>query len=50
MQIALHLAGAARIPIRSHTTTYPLQDADLALQDLKAGRLNGTGVLIVDGS
>ena len=39
------LAEAARIPIRPHTTTYPLADANRALQDLKADRLSGTGVL-----
>jgi propanol-preferring alcohol dehydrogenase len=43
------LAEAARIPIRPHTTTYPLSDANRALQDLKADRLSGTGVLIVGG-
>jgi len=42
------LAAAAEIPIRPHTTTYPLSDANRALQDLKADRLNGTGVLVID--
>lgn len=41
------LAEAARIPIRPHTTTYPLSDANRALQVLKADRLRGTGVLMV---
>ena len=41
------LAAAAEIPIRPHTTTYPLAEANRALQDLKADRLNGTGVLLV---
>jgi len=41
------LAEAAEIPLRPHTTTYPLEDANRALQDLKADRLNGTGVLVV---
>jgi alcohol dehydrogenase, propanol-preferring len=41
------LAEAAAIPIRPHTTTYPLPDANRALQDLKNDRINGTGVLIV---
>ena len=44
------LAEAAEIPIRPHTTSYRLQDANRALQDLKADRLNGTGVLIVDAA
>ncbi|MCE5302766.1 MAG: zinc-dependent alcohol dehydrogenase family protein [Planctomycetaceae bacterium] len=39
------LAEAAAIPIRPHTTVYPLAEANRALQDLKADRINGTGVL-----
>jgi propanol-preferring alcohol dehydrogenase len=42
------LAEAAEIPIRPHTTTYPLEEANRALQDLKADRLNGTGVLVME--
>ncbi|MFB3894166.1 MAG: zinc-dependent alcohol dehydrogenase family protein [Phycisphaerae bacterium] len=41
------LAEAAKIPIRPHTAAYPLQDANKALQDLKADRINGTGVLVI---
>lgn len=41
------LAEAAEIPIRPHTTTYPLAETNRALQDLKADRLNGTGVLVM---
>lgn len=41
------LAEAAEIPIRPHTTTFPLADANLALQELKADRINGTGVLVM---
>lgn len=44
------LAEAAAIPIRPHTTTYPLAGANIALQDLKADRINGTGVLVVQGA
>ena len=40
------LAEAARIPIRPHTTVYPLADANRALQDLKNDRISGTGVLV----
>jgi propanol-preferring alcohol dehydrogenase len=43
------LAEAAEIPIRPHTTKYPLADANRALQDLIHDRINGTGVLMVDG-
>lgn len=39
------LAEAAEIPIRPHVTTYALADANRALQDLKADRINGTGIL-----
>jgi propanol-preferring alcohol dehydrogenase len=39
------LAEAAQIPIRPHTTVYPLPDANRALQDLKNDRISGTGVL-----
>jgi propanol-preferring alcohol dehydrogenase len=42
------LAEAAEIPIRPHTTTYPLADANRALQDLKADRINGTGILLME--
>lgn len=41
------LAEAAEIPIRPHVTQYPLTDANRALQDLKADRLRGTGVLVM---
>ena len=43
------LAEAAEVPIRPHVTTYPLSQANQALQDLKADRLSGTGVLSVSG-
>jgi len=39
-------AEAARIPIRPHTTLYPLGNANRALRDLKADRINGTGILV----
>jgi len=41
------IAEAAAIPIMPRTTTYALSDANRALQDLKADRINGTGVLVV---
>jgi propanol-preferring alcohol dehydrogenase len=41
------LTEAAAIPIRPHTTLYGLADANRALQDLKADRINGTAVLTV---
>jgi propanol-preferring alcohol dehydrogenase len=42
------LAEAAAIPIRPHTTSYPLAEANRALQDLKADRLDGTGILVTN--
>ncbi len=41
------LAEAATIPLRSEVTTYPLREANRALQDLKADTIAGTGVLVV---
>lgn len=43
------LAEAAQIPIHPHTTLYPLAAANEALIDLKNDRINGTGVLVVEG-
>jgi alcohol dehydrogenase, propanol-preferring len=41
------LALAPRVPVRTHVTTYPLEDANEALADLRAGRFSGAGVLRV---
>ncbi len=43
------LKEAAEIPIHPQTTTYPLTDANRALQDLKADRINGSAVLLIQG-
>jgi propanol-preferring alcohol dehydrogenase len=37
---------APRVPIRTTVTTYPLDQAEQALEDLRAGRFEGTAVLI----
>jgi propanol-preferring alcohol dehydrogenase len=37
---------AQRIPIETHVTTYPLAQANQALDDLRAGRLQGAAVLV----
>jgi len=42
------LREAAAIPIRPSVTTFPLEAANEALQELKADRLDGTGVLLVE--
>jgi len=41
------LAEAAEAQVRPHVTTYPLEEANRALQDLKHDRINGSGVLVV---
>ena len=40
------LALAPRVPVRTVTTTYPLEQAQQALDDLRAGRLQGAGVIV----
>ena len=40
------LALAGRIPLRAHAVPYPLADANRALADLRAGRLDGAAVLV----
>lgn len=40
------LKEAAAIPIRPHTQTFRLEDANTALQRLKAGTIQGAGVLM----
>ena len=39
------LRVAADIPLRTHTQAFSLEEANLALQALKAGNINGAGVL-----
>jgi propanol-preferring alcohol dehydrogenase len=41
------LEVAARIPLRTQVTTYPLEQANEALDDLRAGRVVGAAVLSV---
>ena len=38
---------APEVPVVTSVTTYPLADADRALEDLRAGRLEGAAVLVV---
>lgn len=38
---------AARVPIRTEVRSYPLADAERALDDLRAGRVRGAAVLVV---
>lgn len=39
------LRVAAEIPVHTHVTMFPLRDANRALQDLKADRINGAAVI-----
>jgi len=40
---------APRVPVSTHIVTYPLQDANEALADLRAGRFTGAAVIVPDG-
>ncbi len=40
------LALAPRVPVRTHVTTYPLEEAWSALEDLRGGRLEGAAVVV----
>jgi propanol-preferring alcohol dehydrogenase len=40
------LALAPRIPVRTRVTTYPLESASQALEDLRAGRFTGAAVIV----
>ncbi len=39
---------APLVPVRTHVETYPLSAANKALDDLRAGRVTGAAVLVVD--
>ena len=41
------LALAPRVPVRTEVTTYPLEEANTALEDLRAGRFRGAAVLAI---
>ena len=41
------MALAPEIPVRTEVTTYPLKEANTALDDLRAGRVRGAAVLAV---
>jgi propanol-preferring alcohol dehydrogenase len=41
------MALAPRIPVQTEVTAYPLEDANDALEDLRAGRFRGAAVLMV---
>jgi propanol-preferring alcohol dehydrogenase len=41
-------AIAPRVPVRTHTETFPLGEANTALERFRAGELKGTAVLVVN--
>jgi D-arabinose 1-dehydrogenase-like Zn-dependent alcohol dehydrogenase len=43
------MALAPRVPVRTEVTTYSLEQANVALEDLRAGRFRGAAVLEVGG-
>jgi propanol-preferring alcohol dehydrogenase len=43
------LGLAAQVPIRTEVTTYPLEEANRALADLKEGKISGAAVLKIQG-
>ncbi len=47
LDIARFLQVAAEIPVRAAVQTFPLQEANAALRDLKAGHMRGANVLII---
>ena len=42
------LALAPRVPVRTHVQCYPLAEANTAIADLRAGRVQGAAVLLCD--
>jgi len=42
-----HLEIAPRVPVHTHVTTYPLERAGEALEDLRAGRFTGAAVVVI---
>jgi len=38
---------APRVPVRTNTETFPLEDANIALDRFRAGQLSGTAVLLI---
>jgi propanol-preferring alcohol dehydrogenase len=42
------LALAPRVPVRTEVVTFPLDEANEALEALREGRIRGAAVLVVD--
>ncbi len=41
---------APRVPVKAHTETFPLEQANTALDRFRAGKLSGTAVLVMDAN
>src|SRR5213595_881450 len=41
---------APRVPVKAHTETFPLEQANIALDRFRAGKLSGTAVLVMDAN
>src|SRR2546428_7408405 len=41
---------ATRVPVKTKTETFPLEQANTALEKFRAGELNGTAVLLINAS
>ncbi len=41
---------APRVPVKTHTETFPFEQANTALDRFRAGKLNGTAVLVMDAN
>jgi propanol-preferring alcohol dehydrogenase len=41
---------APRVPVRAHTETFPLEQANTALDRFRAGQLSRTAVLVMDAN
>jgi alcohol dehydrogenase, propanol-preferring len=41
---------APRVPVQTRTETFPLEEANSALEKFRAGKLNGTAVLVINPS
>jgi propanol-preferring alcohol dehydrogenase len=42
------MALAPQVPVRTEVVEYPLEGANLALDDLRGGRVRGAAVLVVN--
>ncbi|MCS7050824.1 MAG: alcohol dehydrogenase, partial [Thermomicrobium sp.] len=42
------LALAPQVPVRTEVQRYPLEEANQALEDLRAGRVRGAAVLVME--